>query len=109
MSKAPIDIRSLARKHTDEAIDRLVYWMRSDNGRSSVGAATALLDRGWGKPAQGVELTGKDGGAIEMVNLDTPTRARALAAFVAKTMTSGERMARPLKGSGRRWRSAPGP
>lgn len=31
------------------------------------------------------ELTGKDGGAIELVTLDTPTRARALAAFVAKT------------------------
>lgn len=48
-------------------------------------AVREIADRLDGKPVQATELTGKDGGAIEMVNLDTPTRARALAAFVAKT------------------------
>ena len=52
MSKAPIEIRSLARKHTEEALERLVYWMRSDNPKASVSSSAALLDRGWGKPAQ---------------------------------------------------------
>ena len=58
MAKAPIEIRSLARKHTDEAIERLVYWMRSDS-KHSVYACIALLDRGWGKPAQTIEVSGE--------------------------------------------------
>lgn len=59
MPKAPLDIRSLARKHTDEAISRLVHWLRSDNARASVGAAVALLDRGWGKAPQAIEISGE--------------------------------------------------
>ena len=57
MAKAPIEIRSLARNHTEESITRLVYWLRSDNAKASVGAATALLDRGWGKPHQTSDVT----------------------------------------------------
>jgi hypothetical protein len=55
MPKAPIDIRSLARKHTNEAIEKLVQWMRSDNAKASPAACVALLDRGWGKAVQFVE------------------------------------------------------
>ena len=58
MAKAPIDIRSLARKHTTEALERLVYWMRSDT-KHSVNAAIALLDRGWGRAHQSVEISGE--------------------------------------------------
>lgn len=35
------------------------------------------------------EMVGKDGGPIETVSLTTETRARALAAFVARTKTGG--------------------
>ena len=38
-----------------------------------------------GKPVQATELTGKDGGAIQVDSLTTADRARALAAFVQKT------------------------
>jgi hypothetical protein len=31
-----------------------------------VSAATALLDRGYGKPRQSLEHTGKDGGPVEL-------------------------------------------
>ncbi len=48
-------------------------------------AAFQIRDTLDGKPVQSNEITGKDGGAIEMVNLTTQDRARALAAFVAKT------------------------
>lgn len=58
------EIKELARTYTQEAVERLVEWMRSTNPKASVGAAIALLDRGWGKPAQAVELGGKDGGGI---------------------------------------------
>jgi len=59
VAKAPIEIRSLARKHTDEALNRLAYWMRSDNAKASVAATVAILDRGWGKAVQAVEVSGE--------------------------------------------------
>jgi hypothetical protein len=52
VAKAPPDIRSLARKHTEKAIDRLAFWMMSDNAKASVSASAVLLDRGWGKATQ---------------------------------------------------------
>jgi hypothetical protein len=65
MAKAPVEIRSLARKHTDEAIEKLVYWMRSDNAKASPAACSALLDRGWGKPSQPVDGDG-EGGPVQL-------------------------------------------
>lgn len=46
------EVKALACKHTREAIERLVFWMRSDNPKASVSAAVSILDRGHGKPAQ---------------------------------------------------------
>ena len=48
-----------------KAITRLVTLMHSTNGQVSVRAAEALLDRGYGRPVQGMELSGKAGKAIE--------------------------------------------
>lgn len=59
-------IKELAREHTVPAIERLAFWLQSDDGRVSVAAATALLDRGWGKPAQQIEATGEGGGPVEL-------------------------------------------
>ena len=58
MAKTPTDIRSLARSHTQLAIRTLVgiAAQRSASDSSRVAAATALLDRGWGKPKQELEL-----------------------------------------------------
>ncbi len=56
MAKAPTEIRSLARSHTDEAIKTLVGIMR--NGATEparVAAANSVLDRGWGKAVQHIE------------------------------------------------------
>jgi HEAT repeat protein len=53
-------VRELARAHTERAIQALVDAL--DDERTRVAAATALLDRGYGKPAQAI--TGEDGGAI---------------------------------------------
>jgi hypothetical protein len=56
-------VQALARKHTPAAIAALVAGL--DNKRERIPAAIALLDRGWGKPAQAI--TGADGGALEMI------------------------------------------
>jgi len=53
--KVASEVRAEARKHTKEALNRLVHWMRSDDPQASIRAAMAQLDRGCGKPAQAVE------------------------------------------------------
>jgi hypothetical protein len=54
VAKAPIDIKSLARVHTEAAIKTLVGIMNQKKAPPSARAfaSTSLLDRGWGKPAQ---------------------------------------------------------
>ena len=51
------EIRLIAKSHCPAAINRLVEWMASDNPRASVAAANILLDRGYGKPQQVVEVS----------------------------------------------------
>jgi hypothetical protein len=50
----------LAREFTKESIERLVYWMRSENAKASVSASNTLLDRAWGKPTQPLSDPGGD-------------------------------------------------
>ena len=59
MAKAPVNIRSLARSHTDMAIRTLVAIAKQPKANASarVAAAQALLDRGWGKPQSKIDVT----------------------------------------------------
>lgn len=52
----PLELKELARNHSRNAIERLAYWMDNDDAKISIMACNALLDRGWGKPEQAVEL-----------------------------------------------------
>ncbi len=53
------DIRDLAREHSRTAIQALVdIAERGEHEAARVSAATALLDRGWGRPTQ--PLAGDD-------------------------------------------------
>lgn len=65
MSKAPTDIRSLARQHTEEAIQALLRIMRKADATDSavVAASSYIIDRGWGKASQVVQGD-EDGGPI---------------------------------------------
>ena len=60
MVKVPADLRSLARAHTEAAVQTLAGIMRHPNSPPSarVRAATVLLDRGWGRPVQ--PIAGRD-------------------------------------------------
>jgi len=51
------EIKTLARAYDVEALERLAFWMRSDNAKASVSASIALLDRGHGKPEQSIAAT----------------------------------------------------
>jgi len=51
--KAVAEVRELARQHTPEAIAALAKVMSDGTSEAArVAAATAMLDRGWGKPTQ---------------------------------------------------------
>ena len=60
-------VRALAREHTEVSIRRLASIVQNDKSSPSaqVQAATALLDRGWGKPLQQLEV-GDAGAFSEM-------------------------------------------
>ena len=69
-----VNLESLARVHTETAIKTIAGVMNQKKVPPAVRiqAANMLLDRGFGKPAAALEVTGKDGGAIELTDL-TPT------------------------------------
>lgn len=52
--KSDVVIRDLAREHTADAIQTLIDIAKNPKASDSarVQACTAILDRGWGKPAQ---------------------------------------------------------
>lgn len=64
--KEAVEVKSLAREHGAEAITKLVELMRGDDSRIAKAAADSLLDRGFGKPSQAVEVTGEGGAALSL-------------------------------------------
>ena len=56
LNTATSGIRELARQYTDQAIFALVQALRSRSQLVRVKAAEALLDRGYGKPTQHLEI-----------------------------------------------------
>ncbi len=52
--KAALRVRDLARTHTETALKTLVDCLTSGDERVRVAAATAILDRAWGKPIAAV-------------------------------------------------------
>ena len=53
-------IKELAKQHTEEAILTLVKGLNFKGERARIAAAEALLDRGWGKPSQHIEIDAGD-------------------------------------------------
>src|SRR5262245_32565178 len=63
--KASLEVRALARDHTAEALHTIVEIMRSARSDSvRLAAAEAILDRGWGRPAQAI--TGPEGAPFQV-------------------------------------------
>lgn len=67
MAKTPTQIASLARAHTETAVNVLAGIMQQTDAPPSarVSAASVLLDRGWGKPAQ--TISGDDDAPFKLV------------------------------------------
>lgn len=64
------DPRQLAKMHTELAISTLADVCENGGHRDRVAAATALLDRGWGKATESLEHSGPNGQAIQTAQVD---------------------------------------
>ncbi len=57
-NKATGEIKVALQRHGTELVEALLALCKSDDERVRLAAITAALDRGWGKPAQAVAITG---------------------------------------------------
>ena len=78
------ELRALARTHTEEAVNVIALVMHtSDDESLQLEAAGMLLDRGWGKPSQAIDLMKYEAEQIRNLPLDellalAPTALRML-------------------------------
>lgn len=78
-------LMEVARTHTETAINVLVQVAQaSESDAARVSAANAILDRGYGKPSQSHEVSGADGGPIEVAPSDPLDIARRVAFLLKK-------------------------
>ena len=66
VAKMPVDSDEMG-----NLLRQLVGLLSGRNLPNELGAAKELIDRGWGKAVQGVELAGPDGGPIEVDDVNT--------------------------------------
>lgn len=87
MAKAPADIRSLARAHTERAIQVLQGIMDQPDSphAARVAAANSLLDRGWGKPMQSVEVADVTKNYVARMPAKTPSMTEWEARYAPTT------------------------
>lgn len=70
--------RKIAQRAGPRAMRRLIQLMRSPNERVAVAAASAILDRAYGKPAQ--TISAPNGGALVNINLGSEPIRDAMSA-----------------------------
>ena len=70
------DVKTAARELTPDALSTLQTVMNDPKAPSAarVGAATAVLDRGWGRPTQAIEESVKPFNLADLVELSMKTR-----------------------------------
>ena len=68
-NKVTADIKAIAQSFGEEAIKGLIEISRDAEAphAARVAAFREVLDRGYGKAKQGIEMTGGDGGPVETV------------------------------------------
>lgn len=61
------EVKELAKQKSKRAIERLVEWMESENPKASVAACNSIMDRGIGKPAQDLTISGNPDAPLQTV------------------------------------------
>lgn len=64
------EVEDLCRQASPDAVGRLVEWMQSGDPATSVKACLGILAHGFGTPKQRVEVSGKDGGPVQIARIE---------------------------------------
>jgi len=64
MPKGTAELKELARAASPKAIAKMIELIGHEDARVALAASEAVLSRGYGKPVQGVEVTGEGGGPV---------------------------------------------
>jgi hypothetical protein len=64
------EVEDLCRQASPDAVARLVEWMQSEDPATSVKACLGILAQGFGTPKQRVEVSGKDGGPVQIARIE---------------------------------------
>lgn len=89
--QAGATLSELARAHTDDALKTLADVAKNGSSESArVAAATALLDRGYGRPPQAVEISGTNGGPVQTMDLSKMTPEQLAALETVSKLVHGE-------------------
>ena len=65
-NRVTAELKAAFQKHGDGLVDALLALTRSDNEKVQLGAIKECLDRGWGRPAQAVQM-GVDPDSVPVV------------------------------------------
>jgi hypothetical protein len=65
--KEAAEVKALAREYGAEAIEKLVTLLRGDDARVAKAAADSLLDRGFGKPGQSIDLVAEVNATVQAI------------------------------------------
>lgn len=68
------ELAALAQEHSGAALKRLVALMASADGKVAVAACREILDRGFGRAPQALQLTGADDGPIRTEDVSSGPR-----------------------------------
>ena len=69
------DLVAAAKEKTKFALDKIYAWAEQDGDpQVSLRACQYLLETGWGKPSQRIEVTGKEGGPVIYKWQDSPAQ-----------------------------------
>ena len=84
-NKSTAEVKAYAQEFGQDAIGILTELMyHSEDGKTRIAAAKEILDRGYGRPAQAMELTGKDIGSIQTKNMSDKEAVRLAAYFLKR-------------------------
>lgn len=83
-NKKTLEIEDLAREHAPAAMEKLVALVGNPKHPAHFSAIKEILDRGYGKPKQAIEHTGKDGEPVQVQHSAADEILRRLDAIAAR-------------------------
>jgi hypothetical protein len=96
--KLPDHVRDAARAHTEKAITVLAECLDDADARVRVTAANSILDRGWGKPAQTLDVTHSDDTAEMVREVIARLRGEPKSSAAIVVLAEASATALPAKG-----------